>query len=63
MYRANALYRFDQLIGKQYMQGHGPENTSEDEKRNRQIANLKMVNEILKKYVEMEKELRKSLPA
>ncbi|AQQ55478.1 transposase (plasmid) [Planococcus lenghuensis] len=55
-YRANELYRFDQPIGKRYTYGHGPENTGEDEKRSRQIANLKMENEILKEYLEMEKE-------
>ena len=56
-YRNNELYRFDQPIGKQYTYGHGPETMSEDEKKSRQIEHLKMENEILKKYKELERRL------
>ncbi|PCK22544.1 transposase [Bacillus pumilus] len=48
-YRENQLYRFDQPIGKQYSFGHGPDNVSKEEKVNRQMEQLKMENEILKK--------------
>lgn len=58
-YRNNEIYRFDQPIGKQYTFGHGPEFTSKEEKRDHQISSLKMENEILKKYMEIEKELKK----
>jgi transposase len=58
-YRANEIYRFDQPIGKQYTFGHGPELASEDDKRERQLSHLKMENEILKKYMEIERELNK----
>ena len=58
-YRSNEHYRFDQPIGKQYTYGHGPDSASEDDKRERQMSHLKMENEILKKYMEIERELRK----
>ena len=58
-YRANEIYRFDQPIGKQYTFGHGPEFASEDESESVKLSHLKMENEILKKYMEMEKELKK----
>lgn len=58
-YRSKEIYRFDQPIGKQYTFGHGPEITSEDDKRERQLSHLKMENEILKKYMELERELKK----
>lgn len=58
-YRTNEIYRFDQPIGKQYTFGHGPEFASEDDKRERQLSHLKMENEILKKYMEIERELKK----
>lgn len=58
-YRANEIHRFDQPIGKQYSFGHGPEFASEEEKKDRQYANLKMENEILKKYLEIKEELKK----
>lgn len=58
-YHANEIYRFDQPIGKQYTFGHGPEFASENDKRERQLSHLKMENEILKKYMEIEKELKK----
>lgn len=58
-YRENEIYRFDQPIGKQYSYGHGPEFTSDAEKKDHQISHLKMENEILKKYMEMVKELKK----
>jgi transposase len=55
-YKKGEIYRFDQPIGKQYTFGHGPEFSSEDERKNNQITHLKMENEILKKYLEMKKE-------
>lgn len=58
-YRANEIHRFDQPISKQYSFGHGPEFTSESEKKDRHNSHLKMKNEILKKYMEMVKELKK----
>lgn len=58
-YRSNEIHRFDQPIGKQYSFGHGPEFASESEKKDRQNSHLKMENEILKKYLEMIKELKK----
>ena len=58
-YRNGEIYRFDQPIGKQYSYGHGPEFSTEDEHKTRQIDHLKMENEILKKYMEMERELKK----
>jgi transposase len=58
-YRENQVHRFDQPIGKQYSYGHGPESSSDEEKKERQMNHLKQENEILKKYLEIEKELRK----
>jgi len=58
-YRENEIHRFDQPIGKQYSYGHGPDFKSETEKKDTQMAHLKMENEILKKYLEMVKELKK----
>src|SRR5690625_4064634 len=58
-YRNNEVYRCDQRIGKQYTFGHGPVFTSKDEKGDQQIASVKMKNEILKKYREIEKEWKK----
>ena len=55
-YKKGEIYRFDQPIGKQYTFGHGPEFSSEDERKNNQITQLKMENEILKKYLQMKKE-------
>ena len=56
-YRNNEIYRFDQPIGKQYSYGHGPKDQSENEKQNRKMMHLEMENDILKKYMEIEKEL------
>jgi len=56
-YRNNELYRFDQPIGKQYSYGHGPEGQSETDNMNRKMAHLEMENEILKKFMAIEKEL------
>ena len=58
-YHTNEIYRFDQPNGKQYTFGHGPEFASESDKQARQLDHLKMENEILKKYMEIEKELKK----
>ena len=58
-YKQGELYRFDQPIGKQYTYGHGPKERSEDERKDRQIEHLKMENDILKKYMAIEKELKK----
>ncbi|MBT2724961.1 hypothetical protein [Bacillus sp. ISL-46] len=57
-YRENEIHRFDQPIGKQYLYGLGPDNLSEEEKKERKYTHLKQENEILKKYLEMVKELR-----
>lgn len=58
-YRENQVHRFNQPIGKQYTYGKGPDTQSDDEKKERQITHLKQENEILKKYLELEKELKK----
>lgn len=58
-YRGNQVHRFDQPIGKQHSYGHGPDSSSDEEKKERQMNHLKQENEILKKYLEIEKELRK----
>jgi len=55
-YKTGEIYRFDQPIGKQYTFGHGPAFSSESEKKDNQMVHLKMENEILKKYLEMQKE-------
>jgi transposase len=52
-YQANEIYRFDQPMGKQYTFGHGPDFKTDDEKKDAQIAHLKMENEILKKFMEI----------
>jgi transposase len=57
-YQENEIHRFDQPIGKQYSYGLGPEYVSEEEKKERQYTHLKQENEILKKYLEMVKELK-----
>jgi len=56
-YRNNEMYRFEQPVGKQYSYGHGPETMSENDRKDRQIEHLKMENEILKKYTELERRL------
>lgn len=56
-FRNTEIYRFDQPIGKQYSYGHGPEGQSPEDKITRKIAHLEMENEILKKYMELGKEL------
>ncbi len=58
-YRENQIHRFDQPIGKQYSYGHGPNSQSAEERKERQMMHLKQENEILKKYLEIEKELKK----
>ena len=58
-YRENQVHRFNQPIGKQYTYGHGPDTQSDEEKKELQITHLKMENEILKKYLEIKKELKK----
>jgi transposase-like protein len=58
-YRENQVHRFDQPIGKQYSYGHGPDSSSDEEKKVRQMNHLRQENEILKKYLEIEKELSK----
>ncbi|WP_155979537.1 IS3 family transposase [Sporosarcina ureae] len=60
-YRANEMYRFDQPIGKQYTFGHGPELSSEADKKERQLSHLKMENEILKKVHGDRKEIEKEI--
>jgi transposase len=58
-HRENQIYRFNQPIGKQYTYGHGPDTQGDGEKKEHQITHLKMENEILKKYLEIEKGLKK----
>ena len=58
-YWSNEIYRFDQPIGKQYTYGHGPDSANEDDKKERQLSHLKTENDILKKFMEIERELRK----
>lgn len=58
-YRNGEIYRFDQPIGKQYSYGHGPEFKTEEDKRNTKLEHLSMENEILKKYMEIKKELKR----
>lgn len=58
-YRDNEVHRFNQPIGKQYSYGLGPDSLSEEEKKERQFNHYKQENEILKKYLEIEKELKK----
>lgn len=58
-YRENQVHRFNQSIGKQYTYGHGPDTQSEEDKKARQLSHLKQENEILKKYLEIKKELEK----
>ncbi|NMO79544.1 IS3 family transposase [Niallia alba] len=48
-YRENQVHRFDQPIGKQYSYGYGPDGSSDEEKKERQMNHLKQENEILKK--------------
>jgi transposase len=58
-FRENEVHRFNQPIGKQYSYGHGPDSLNDEEKKERQISHLRQENEILKKYLELEKELKK----
>ncbi len=58
-YRTNQIHRFDQPIGKQYSYGLGPDLKNEEEKKTKHVEHLQMENEILKKYLEMSKELKK----
>lgn len=56
-YKNNELYRFEQPVGKQYTYGHGPDGLTDKEKMDRKMIHLEMENEILKKYMEILKEL------
>lgn len=56
-YKNNELYRFDQPVGKQYTYGYGPEGKSEQEIKDRKMMHLETENEILKKFMEIAKEL------
>lgn len=58
-YRTNEFYRFDQTIGKQYTYGHCTNFSNEEDKNDRKISHLEMENEILKKYMKIERELKK----
>ncbi|MCM3400995.1 hypothetical protein [Cytobacillus oceanisediminis] len=53
------VQRFNHPIGKQYTNGHGPENQSDEERKERLLTYLRQENEILKMYLELEKELKK----
>ena len=56
-YQNNELHRFDQPVGKQYTYGYGPEGASKQELLNRKIIHLEIENDILKKFMEIAKEL------
>lgn len=56
-FKNDEIFRFDQPIGKQYSYGHGPEGQTENDKINRKMLHIEMENEILKKYMEIEREL------
>jgi transposase len=56
-YRNNEFHRFDQPVGKQYTYGHGPKGNSEQEIKDRKMMQLEMENDILKKFMELAKEL------
>jgi transposase len=58
-HRENQIHRFNQPIGKQYTYGLGPDTQSDEEKKEHQITHLKMENEILKKYLAIERGLKK----
>ncbi|MFP3723548.1 IS3 family transposase [Niallia circulans] len=60
-YRENQVHRFDQPIGKQYSYGHGPDNSSDEEKKERQMNHLKQENEILKKVFGNRKGVEKKI--
>ncbi|MDE1550067.1 IS3 family transposase [Jeotgalibaca caeni] len=60
-YRGNQVHRLTQPIGKQYSYGHGPEWKTEEEKKNSQMAQLKMENEILKKVFGTERGVEKGV--
>ncbi|UTR16002.1 hypothetical protein MM221_05430 [Salipaludibacillus sp. LMS25] len=48
-YREGQVHRVDQAIGKQYSYGHGPDSSSDEEKKVRQMNYLKQENDIYKK--------------
>ena len=61
-YRENKVHRFDQLVGKQYSYDE-PDCSSDEEKKDRQMNHLKQENEILKKYLEIERERKRNRPS
>ena len=58
-YKNNEIYRFDQPVGQQYAYGFRYDFKSEHERHEHQLSQLKMENEILKKYIEIKRELEK----
>lgn len=54
-YRDGDLHRLEQPAGKQYTFGHGPEGTTKEEVLLNQNRSLKAHNEILKKYIQLER--------
>lgn len=55
-YRDGNSHRLKQPIGKQYTFGHGPEGSTKEEVLVNQNKALKVHIEILKKYIQMERE-------
>lgn len=54
-YRDGQLHRLEQGSGKQYTFGHGPEGSTKEEVLVNQNKALKAHNEILKKYIQLER--------
>ena len=58
-YRNNEIYRFDQPVGKQYAYGFRHDFKNEQERKDHQLSQLEMENEVLKKYIEIKRGLEK----
>ena len=54
-YRDGHLHRLEQPVGKQYTFGHGPAGTTREEVLFNQNKALKAHNDILKKYMQLER--------
>ena len=54
-YRDGHLHRLEQPVGKQYTFGHGPAGTTREEVLFNQNKVLKAHNDILKKYMQLER--------
>ena len=58
-YKNNETYRFDQPIGQQYAYGFRYDFKNGQERQDYQLSQLKMENEVLKKYLEIKRGLEK----